>query len=428
MSLGPVEQNERNLSGWDFFLLWIGGAIALPEIWAGGLLTSLGFTGGLVAILLGHLIGNTPMALGGVIGSRHGVPSIIGTRGALGPRGSWLPATLNVIQLAGWTAVMVWIGGHAASRLAPSSLQHPRLWIALCGIGTTLWALGGHRIWKNLQRFAVLLLFAVSILMTWVVIREYGWQALTTARPEKPGSFALGLDLVIAMPLSWALMTSDFSRYARSTRGSFWGAWLGYFLGSCWMYTVGLCAALATQTTTPDSMVLDLLQQHGLAIAAALVILLSTLTTTFLDVYSNAVSLLSMAPRLGERPAVLLCGAAGTLLAIILPVTEYESFLLLISSAFSPLLGVVLADYFLLKKGRYDAIGLFSGDTFGYHGGVNLRAIAAWGLGFAVSQASSRLGWPIGASLPGLATGALVYLAAMTWRRAAAQGKAGATS
>ena len=106
---GAVESRERNLKEWDYFLLWAGAAISLSEIWAGGLLVSFGLLAGLGLILLGHLIGNTPLALGGLIGSRHGVPAIVGTRGALGNRGSILPAVLNVVQLVGWTAVMLWI-------------------------------------------------------------------------------------------------------------------------------------------------------------------------------------------------------------------------------------------------------------------------------------------------------------------------------
>ena len=103
---GPVESRERNLGEWDFFLLWAGAAISLSEIWAGGLLVSFGLLAGLGIILLGHAIGNTPMALGGLIGSRHGVPAIVSTRGALGNRGSILPAVLNIVQPVGGTAVM----------------------------------------------------------------------------------------------------------------------------------------------------------------------------------------------------------------------------------------------------------------------------------------------------------------------------------
>ena len=93
-----VENRERNLREWDFFLLWAGAAISLSEIWAGGLLIPHGLGLGLVLILLGHVIGGTPMALGGLIGSRHGVPAMVGTRGALGNRGSSLPALLNIVR------------------------------------------------------------------------------------------------------------------------------------------------------------------------------------------------------------------------------------------------------------------------------------------------------------------------------------------
>ena len=110
------------------------------------------------------------------------------------------------------------------------------------------------------------------------------------------------------------------------------------------------------------------------------------------------------------------------------PVTEYESFLLLIGSAFSPLLGIVLADYFLVKKGSYDANGLFRRDPYWYNAGVNLRAIVAWGLGFVLCQVSSRQGWSIGASLPGMLASAGLYLVAMAWRRGNASGEAGGTA
>ena len=142
----PVDGGERNLNERDFFLLWAGAAISLSEIWAGGLLVSFGLLAGLFIILLGHAVGNVPMAMGGLIGSRHGVPSIVGTRGALGNRGSVLPAILNVIQLVGWTAVMLWIGGQAAAGLAGGE-GSGRWWTVALGALTTLWALVGNRLW-----------------------------------------------------------------------------------------------------------------------------------------------------------------------------------------------------------------------------------------------------------------------------------------
>jgi putative hydroxymethylpyrimidine transporter CytX len=404
-----VRKNDRNLSGLDFFLLWAGAAISLGEIWAGGLLAPLGLVGGLLAILLGHIIGNTPMALGGVIGSRHGVPSMVSTRGALGIRGSYLPAALNVVQLIGWTAVMLWICGHAAAQLAPGGIG-AKAWIAIAGALTTTWALTGHRFWKQLQRVAVVLLVALSAVMSYAVLQHHGLTSLLRVRPEGALPFVQGLDLVIAMPISWLPLISDYSRFAMNTRRSFWGAWWGYLLAGSWMYAVGLCAALAARTETPDGMALNLMASMGLAGPALAIVLLSTVTTTFLDIYSNAISALSIFPKLNERVAVAMCGVAGTVFAVFFPATEYEQFLLFIGAMFCPLFGVVLTDYFVLKRMKYVAESLFGGELYQYTRGFNAPAILSWGAGFALYEIAARAGWTCGASLPGMAGAGLIYL------------------
>ena len=412
MSLtAPVEKSERNLRGLDFFLLWTGAAISLGEIWAGGLLAPLGFAGGLLAILIGHFIGNTPMALGGVIGSRHGVPAMVSTRGALGLRGSGVPAVLNAIQLVGWTAVMLWICGHAAAGLMPEGGGFgPRGWIAIAGALTTVWALSGHRFWKWLQRVAVFLLVALSAVMTFVVLKHHGISSLLTIEPTGTLSFVQGLDLVIAMPISWLPLVSDYSRYAVNTQGSFRGTWWGYFLAGSWMYALGLCAALLSSTETPDGMVIQLMASVHLAGPALIIVLLSTLTTTFLDIYSNAISIQSILPRLNEKATVAACGVAGTVLAVFFPATEYEQFLMFIGAMFCPLFGVVLADYFIVKKMQYVAGELFGGLLYRYTGGFNIPAFIAWACGIALYRFALHAGWTCGASVPSMAGAALLYL------------------
>ena len=410
MSLtAPVEKSERNLCGLDFFLLWTGAAISLGEIWAGGLLAPLGLVGGLLAILLGHVIGNTPMALGGVIGSRHGVPAMVSTRGALGLRGSYLPSALNVVQLIGWTAVMLWICGQAAVQLAPGGIG-AKVWVAIAGALTTVWALTGRRFWKLLQRVAVFLLIALSAVMTYAVLKHYGISSLLSVKPTGAMSFVQGLDIVIAMPISWLPLVSDYSRFAIDTRRSFWGTWWGYLLAGSWMYAVGLCAALAVQTETPDSMVMNLMALMGLAGPALVIVLLSTVTTTFLDIYSNAISAMSIFPKLNERLTVAACGIAGTVIAVFFPAAEYEQFLLFIGAMFCPLFGIVLADYFILKKMQYVAGELFGGIMYRYTHGFNIPAIAAWGCGIALYRIAAHAGWTCGASLPGMAGAGLLYL------------------
>ena len=405
----PVDGHERNLNERDFFLLWAGAAISLSEIWAGGLLVSFGLLAGLFIILLGHAVGNVPMAMGGLIGSRHGVPSIVGTRGALGNRGSVLPAILNVIQLVGWTAVMLWIGGQAAAGLAGGE-GSGRWWTVALGALTTLWALVGNRLWKVLQKIGVVLLLLLSLGMTALIVRTYGWRELLAVPSAPSMPFMLGLDLVIAMPISWMPLVSDYTRYAavpgRGIRGTAWG----YFLVSSWMYAVGLTVAVATRSEMPETVLLQLMGEHRLLLPALLIVLLSTLTTTFLDIYSNAVSAQSLFPKLGTKTAVAIGGAAGTLLALFFDATKYEGFLLLIGSAFCPLFGVVLVDYFWLKRGHYVAADLVQRGRYWYWGGVNPRAMVAWAVGFGMYHVCVQMHFAGGSSLPALLTSGVLYL------------------
>ena len=213
----PIGQQDRNLGGMDFFLLWAGAAVSLAEIWAGGLLIPLGFAAGFLVILLGHLIGNTPMALGGIIGSKTGLPTMVAVRPSFGIRGSYFATVLNLIQLVGWTGVMLWIGGQAAQTVWPMPSFGFRGWVLVAGISTTLWAVLGRRYWKWLQRIAVTALIALCCIMTYVVLHEYGLGRLMEA-PSKGGMpFMVALDLVIAMPISWLPLVCDYSRYGKRT-------------------------------------------------------------------------------------------------------------------------------------------------------------------------------------------------------------------
>jgi putative hydroxymethylpyrimidine transporter CytX len=420
----PVAEEKRNLRGGDFFLLWAGAAVSLAEIWAGGLLVPMGLGLGLWAILLGHFIGNTPLALGGVIGSRWGIPTMVGVRASFGPRGSYFAAALNVIQLVGWTAVMLIVCAGAAETIAKMhGFSNPVLWVVLSGAVTTLWALLGNRYWKWLQRIAVFALLALCGAMTFLVFREYGWDDLSRIPASQDFPFMVGMDLVIAMPISWLPLVSDYSRFGKVPRASFFGTWTGYFLVSSWMYLLGLVAALATKSPDPAGVVMGLMVKLGWPVCALLIVLFSTFTTTFLDIYSTAVSALNIFPALGERKGIVLGGILGTLTAIVFPsLLNYEHFLLFIGAMFCPLFGVVLADYFLLRRGVLHPEELYrKNGEYWFWKGVNPRAILSWAagffvyLGFAPLLLDKVLGiktafpWDLGSSLPSMVLAAAAY-------------------
>jgi len=361
VDIRPVPASERNLAGRDFFLLWAGVAISLAEIWAGGFLAPMGFWCGLWAILLGHLIGNTLMALGGVIGSDHGIMSMVSVRPAFGLRGSNLAAVLNIIQLIGWAAIMLIIGGRAGAALGKpvgGILASDAFWVITIGAGTLLWALWtGKTAWKILQNVSVLALLLVVAAMTWVAFG--GLPAASAAAAGGPMAFMTGLDLVIAMPISWMPLAADYSRLARSTRSAFWNTWWGYFLLSSWMYALGLQVTLLTGATDPGRLILDTMGGLGLAAPALFMVVLSTITSDFPDVYSATCSLLNISRKLSARAVMWLAGGLSILVALVFPMEQYENFLFFIGAMFIPLFGVVLTDYFVLRGRKLDVGELY---------------------------------------------------------------------
>jgi putative hydroxymethylpyrimidine transporter CytX len=332
-------------------------------------------------------------------------------RPSFGIRGSYIAALLNIIQLVGWTGVMLWIAGQAAQAVFP--LPGFRWWVIIAGIITIAWAVVGSRYWKWLQRIAVSGLIVLCVLMTYVVFSNYGLKSLTAIAPKGSMPFMAGLDIVIAMPISWLPLVCDYSRFSRSAGSAFWGTWTGYFLVGSWMYVLGLGAALATSSTTPESMALDLMVKMGLLFPAIIIILLSTFTTTFLNIYSAAVSALNIRPGLGERFSSITCGVLGIVLAMIFPASSYEGFLLLVGSVFCPLFGVVLADFFILRGGDYSGV-TEKPDICGYKWGINPAAFAAWGIGLILYHVLQRT-TSTGSSIPSLIVAGICYLLLMKY-------------
>lgn len=414
MDIRPIPPSARTLGGKDYFLLWAGVAISLAEIWAGGFLAPLGFRHGLWAILLGHLIGNTLMALAGVIGSEQGIMSMVSVRPAFGIRGAALAAGLNIVQLIGWAAIMLIIGGRAGATLGRAAggwLASDAFWILAIGAGTLLWALWtGSRLWRILQGVSVAALGVVLVLMTWVAFG--GRLAPQPAAAGAAGSlgFMAGLDLVIAMPVSWMPLVADYARFARGTRSAFWNTWWGYFLVSSWMYLLGLQVTLLTGAQDPGGVVLETLGAIGLAGPALFLVVFSTITSDFPDVYSATCSALNISQRLSGRTLMWVAGTLSIGVALVFPMEQYENFLFFIGAMFTPLFGVVLTDYFFVRRRRIDLEGLFREDgPYAYRRGWNPAAVISWAAGFALYEAITLGRLPVGGTLPAVFASALLY-------------------
>ncbi|MCG8641021.1 MAG: cytosine permease, partial [Desulfobacterales bacterium] len=236
-------QGKHQLTFFSYLFLWFGAAISIAEIMTGGLLSPLGFKNGLQVIFIGHLIGTTILVLGGVIGYNEKLPAIQSTQISFGMYGTYLFTILNVLQLIGWTAVMIISGARSINIISKIlwSFDAIHFWSILIGLLICFWIYLGMTGFKKINIVAVSLLFLLTIVLSTVIFKE---KALFTKESVGTMAFGLGLELNVIMPLSWLPLIADYTRFSRSKKDCLWGSWIGYFIGSSWMYFIGLGAGI----------------------------------------------------------------------------------------------------------------------------------------------------------------------------------------
>ena len=423
----PVPPAERRLGFVDMFVLWWDLGVSFLVMVVGMFLVpGLSLGQALVAIVVGAVLGNFLLGLVGTIGSDTGVPTMVLLRPVLGRRGSIAPTILNVLQLLGWAVFEVIVMAQAATLLSERVFGVGGYlgWVVFFTLLGTVMAVGGPIVVVKqwMERFAV---WVVLLTIAWVTVA-----VLTTydvaAWMAKPGtgeiSFWLAVDLVAVMPISWVPLVADYSRLARNRHTAFWGTALGYFVSHVWFYGLGALLALsATVATDPNAPINPLLTTiAGLTAGwvALLVLLVAETDEGFANIYSAAVSAQNIWPWMGHRTLAVAVGAVVLLLAATIPLVQYESFLLLIGSVFVPLLGILTADYFVLRARRYEVEELYRSEgRYWYWRGVNWLAVAVWIAGVALYLLIAglpQLGWTglapwLGATIPTFLFGFAAY-------------------
>lgn len=387
-------EEKTTLSGFGLFALWFGAAVSMAEIFTGGLLAPLGFEQGLKAILLGHLIGGLILILGGYIGAQSKLPAIMSTRISFGHYGSYLFSLLNVLQLIGWTAVMIISGGRAANELGVALFGFDSIntWAIAIEIFIGLWIWLGKVGFQKLNVVAVVLLFVLTLILCGVVFKEGN---ILLAAPTDEMSFGSALELSIIMPLSWLPLISDYTRFAKSRKSGLVGSFMGYFIGSSLMYAIGLAIALYAKDASVGSMMMTL----NLGFAALGIVLLSTITTTFLDAYSAGVTFTNIFPQMSERKIAFAMAIIGLLVAIFTPIEQYETFLYAIGSVFGPLFAILLSDYFIFNKEQIEP-------SLSLHVG----ALIVWAIGVGLYYWFMTFDLPLGSTLPTMLATSMIFI------------------
>ena len=357
-------------------LIWFGAAVSIAEILTGTYFAPLGFTKGLFAILIGHIIGCAMLFLAGLIGGKVRKSAMETAKMSFGSKGALLFSVLNIIQLVGWTAIMIYDGALAVNGIFDIGNW---IWCIIIGALIILWILIGIKNLGKVNTVAMAALFILTIVLSFVIfgkgtMQNIGGEGMT---------FGAAVELSVAMPLSWLPLISDYTREAKKPVKATAVSAVTYGVVSCWMYIIGMGAAIFTG----ESDIAQIMVKAGLGIAGLLIIVFSTVTTTFLDAYSAGVSSESLSSKISGKwvaVAVTVLGAAG---AIFLPLTDITDFLYFIGSVFAPMIAIQIADFFILKQNK---------ETSAF----NIQNLIIWLIGFVIYRLLMHVDIVVGNTLP----------------------------
>ncbi|OUQ65627.1 cytosine permease [Eubacterium sp. An11] len=369
-------------------LIWFGAAVSLAEILTGTYIAPLGFQKGLAAILVGHLIGCVLLFLSGVIGGSVRKSAMESVKMSFGQKGSLLFAILNVLQLVGWTAIMIYDGAIAAD-----GIMHTGRWVWCLVIGALiiLWILVGVTNLGKINTIAMAALFILTLVLCKVIFFDSGMAG--AGLDDGSMSFGAAVELSVAMPLSWLPLISDYTREAEKPVKATAASAIVYGLVSCWMYVIGMGAAIFTG----EYDIALIMVKAGLGIAGLIIVIFSTVTTTFLDAYSAGVSAETIFSGVRGKYAAVLVTVIGIVGAIVYPMDNITDFLYLIGSVFAPMIAVQIADFFFLKRNAEEKT-------------VQISNLIVWAIGFIVYRILMRIDLPLGNTLPDMVITILLCL------------------
>jgi putative hydroxymethylpyrimidine transporter CytX len=403
----PIPDSHKKLGGFDYFILWSSLGVGLLVLSAGSFLSAASFTDALLAIVVGSAGGSMLLALAGRIGSDRGIPSLVTLRPAFGIAGSYLPALLNVMQLIGWTTFEIMIMARAADILSNSAISY-FAWAGIFGMLVALLGIAGplNVVRQWLGKFAVWIAFGTSAVIIFNLMNSPDLAQIVTS-PGTGMSFFSALDLVIAMPVSWMPLVADYNRFARNGKSAMWATFIGFSVTNILFYFGGVLLG------TSDVIGIILAIQTMFFGFLMLLLIVDEADNAFADVYSAAVSTQNIFSHIGQKHLVVGFTAASVLLAMVVSIQQYEIFLLMIGAIFVPLFGVVITDYYVVRRRKYSDELLY-----GKKGTIRLGAVFAWACGTAVALALSPLTQifipqlpAVGGTLPSLAVSCLIYLA-----------------
>ena len=319
-------------------------------------------------------------------------------------------AFLNVLQLVGWTSIMIYDGALAANGIFNTGNW---VWCLVIGALIILWIVIGITNLGKINTVAMGALFILTIIMCKVIFFS---DASGVKVSGDSMSFGAAVELAVAMPLSWLPLISDYTKEAKEPIKATFVSTIVYGIVSCWMYIIGMGAAIFTG----ESDVAQIMVKAGLGIVGLLIVVFSTVTTTFLDAYSAGISSETIFSKsagknvditgevkntavffTAKKSSVIsiIVTVIGTVAAILFPMDDITDFMYLIGSVFAPMIAIQIADYFILKSDKSSKK-------------ADITNAVIWVIGFILYRYLMTVDIPVGNTLPDMAVTIVIAVVA----------------
>ena len=388
---------EKKLSVFSSGLIWFGAALSIAEILTGTYFAPLGLGKGLLAIIIGHVIGSALLFGAGYIGAVSGKSAMETTKYSFGNLGAKFFALLNVLQLVGWTGIMIYDGALSVNEIFKFGDGNisAKIWACVIGVLILVWIFIGITNLGKVNTVTMTALFILTLVLSKIIFFSKNGIAQISASAEEAMSFGAAIELAVAMPLSWLPLISDYTKDAEKPFAASLTSALVYCVVSIWMYVIGMGAAIFTG----ESGIATIMAKSGLGIAGLIIIVFSTVTTTFMDAYSGGVSSETVSKKINGKWAAIIITIIGTLGAVFIPMDDITNFLYLIGSVFAPMIAILLADFFVVKNDSTE-------------NKIDIMKAVIWIIGFVLYRILMRFDIPVGNTLVDMAvTFAITVLA-----------------
>jgi NCS1 family nucleobase:cation symporter-1 len=428
--IAPTPPERRTWGTYDIAALWIGMCVCIPTyMLASGLIAAgMSWKQAIFTIALGNFIVLVPMILNGHAGTRYGIPYPVLARASFGVLGANIPAILRALVACGWFGIQTWIGGQALHTMLGVLWSGWYAFPAAQGIAFVVFLamnvyfiVNGTESIRWLESVSAPFLILVGLgLLAWAYQEGGGWGPILH-QPGKLTTFGqfwpVFVPSLTAMVGYWATLSlniPDFTRYAKSQRSQIWGQALGLPATMALYSFIGVAVTSATILIFGEPIwdpvtLLSRFDSPIVVLLALVALLVATLTTNIAaNVVSPANDFSNLWPRkISFRTGGMITAVLGVVMMPWKVLANYGTYifgwLIGYSSFLGPIAGILIADYWLLRRQELHSVDLYvRGGAYEYTGGLNLGAVLALCIG-------------VGVSLLGLLVPALRWLYDYAW-------------